>query len=284
MALRPKEMRRYACPCFSFVRLLSSMKGTSRTRNIGSWGHCCGIFLNLTSQSRLSFSVWLEGDPPSVRAFFNEPVSKSPICQDVVRQVYALWDLLAARDVRYSSITTTVADSDAVPSQHIRMLEETANNSQANCVDGSVLLISLLRKIGIHAALVLEPGHCFVAFSADADGKIALGLETTLITAELETPEEIDELLDESVDENMRNETSWSSFVAAVNVGTSTLVKNDEQLKSGRDDDYAFIDIRTWRAKGVLPIPFHGEEKLVSYEFSSNDGEADVDEDEEDAE
>lgn len=204
--------------------------------------------------------------------------------QDVVRQVYALWDLLAARDVRYSSITTTVADSDAVPSQHIRMLEETANNSQANCVDGSVLLVSLLRKIGIHAALVLEPGHCFVAFSADADGKIALGLETTLITAELESPEEIDELLDESVDENMRNETSWSSFVAAVNVGTSTLVKNDEQLKSGRDDDYAFIDIRTWRAKGVLPIPFHGEEKLVSYELSSDDGATDADEDDEEAE
>lgn len=85
MALRPKEMRRFACPCFSFVRLLSSMKGTSRTRNIGSWGHCCGIFLNLTSQSRLSFSVWLEGDPPSVRAFFNEPVSKSPICQEATR-------------------------------------------------------------------------------------------------------------------------------------------------------------------------------------------------------
>jgi len=60
------------------------------------------------------------------------------------------------------------------------------------------------------------------------------------------------------------------------NVGTSALVKNDEQLKSGCDDDYAFIDIRTWRAKGVLPIPFHGEEKLVSYEFSSSDEEAEA--------
>jgi hypothetical protein len=204
---------------------------------------------------------------------------------DVVRQVYAVWDLLAARDVRYSSITTTVADSEMVPSQHVRMLDETANNSQANCVDGSVLLVSILRKIGIHAALVLEPGHCFVAFSADAEGKIALGLETTLIVSELETAEEeVDELLDESVDEDVRNETSWSSFVAAVNIGTSTLVKNDDQLKSGRDDAYAFIDIRTWRAKGVLPIPFHGEETLVSYEFSSRDQEPDAAEDDQDVE
>jgi hypothetical protein len=90
--------------------------------------------------------------------------------------------------------------------------------------------------------------------------------------------------LDESVDEQVRNEMSWSSFVSAVNVGTSALVKNDEQLKSGDDDDYAFIDIQSWRAKGVLPIPFHGEEKLVSYEFGSSDEQTDAGEDDEDDE
>lgn len=204
--------------------------------------------------------------------------------QDVVKQVYAVWDLLAARDVRYSSITTTVADSEIVSSQHVRMLEETANNSQANCVDGSVLLVSILRKIGINAALVLEPGHCFIAFSADADGKVALGLETTLIAAQLDAPEEVDELLDGSVDEDARNDSSWSSFVAAVRVGTSSLVKNDEHLKSGADDAYAFIDIRTWRSMGVLPIPFQGQEKLVSYDFTSTDESVDAEGDDDSVE
>ncbi len=42
----------------------------------------------------------------------------------VIRQVYSLWDLLVARDVRYSSITTTAAISKNVVGQHVRMIEE----------------------------------------------------------------------------------------------------------------------------------------------------------------
>lgn len=192
--------------------------------------------------------------------------------EDVVRQVYALWDLLTARDVRYSSITTTVADSETVFSQHVRMIEETANNSQANCVDGSVLLVSMLRKIGINAALVLQPGHCYLAFAGDSKGQTTFGLETTLIAATLEEPETIDELLDESIDESLRDETSWPSFLRAIEIGTSELVKNKEQLQSNVDN-FAVIDVRSWRTQGVLPIPFTSQEEFVAYDFTSTDSQ-----------
>ncbi len=139
--------------------------------------------------------------------------------EDVVRQVYALWDLLVARDVRYSSITATAGASSMIASQHIRMLEETLNNSQANCVDGSVLMVSMLRKIGINAALVLQPGHCYIAFAADEKGEITFGLETTLVGAEVDEPDDVPELLDDAVEEDARDEYSWPSFVAAIAVG-----------------------------------------------------------------
>ncbi len=193
--------------------------------------------------------------------------------EDVLRQVYALWDLLAARDVRYSSITTTVTDSDKVLSQHVRLIEETANNSQANCVDGSVLLVSMLRKIGINAALVLEPGHCFVAFAADAKGKRTVGLETTLIAAQVDEPEEIEDWLDEAVEEDARDEYSWPSFLRAIDVGSSELIKNHDKLTKDSARDYAFIDVRTWRSQGVLPIPFTGHEEFVAYDFTSTESE-----------
>ena len=238
-----------------------------------------------TVDTKFAFAAYVNEQHPFVDKLLREALDRGIVDkfdgyqsgnpEDVVRQVYALWDLLAARDVRYSSITTTVADSDIVASQHVRMLEETANNSQANCVDGSVLLVSMLRKIGINAALVLQPGHCYLAFAADAKGKTTLGVETTLIAAAIDEPEEIDQLLDEAVEEDLRDEYSWPSFVKAIDIGTSELSKNQENLQSGKDDDFAFIDIRSWRSQGVLPIPFTGREQFVAYDFTATDAEGD---------
>lgn len=238
--------------------------------------------------TKFAFAAYVNEQHPFVDKLLREALDRGIIdkfdgyqsrnSEDVVRQVYALWDLLAARDVRYSSITTTVADSEVVFSQHVRMIEETANNSQANCVDGSVLLVSMLRKIGINAALVLQPGHCYLAFAADAEGKITLGIETTLIASVLDEPEEVEELLDDAVEEDLRDEFSWPSFVKAIEIGTSELAKNKEKLQSGEDDAYAFIDIRSWRTKGVLPIPFTSQEAFVAYDFTVTVSEEDSDE------
>ncbi|HEV3340584.1 MAG TPA: hypothetical protein VG125_09510, partial [Pirellulales bacterium] len=76
---------------------------------------------------------------------------------EVYRQVYAIWNALSDRDVRYSNITTSAAESNTVSSQHVRLIDESINNAQANCVDGSVLLASLLRKIDIEPMLVFIP-------------------------------------------------------------------------------------------------------------------------------
>ena len=75
-------------------------------------------------------------------------------------------------------------------SQHVRLIDESITHSQANCVDGSVLLASILRKIGLYASLVLVPGHCFVAFSLDRELEEIRGLETTLIGAQDIEPSE----------------------------------------------------------------------------------------------
>ncbi len=183
-----------------------------------------------------------------------------------LRQVYALWDLLVARDVRYSDITTTAADSSEVLSQHVRMIEETANNSQANCVDGSVLLVSLLRKIGIDAALVLEPGHCFVIFSLDSERKLMYGLETTLIDTVLEQPKETPDLFAKAVSEEVRGEYSWPSFVAAIGLATSKLNEPAATTDKEAEPKFQIIDIATARQRGVLPIAFDSKEVFVAYD------------------
>ncbi len=198
----------------------------------------------------------------------------------VIRQVYALWDLMVARDVRYSDITATAADSNETLSQHVRLLEDTANNSQANCVDGSVLFVSMLRKIGIDAALVLEPGHCYMVFSTDAKGEQMYGLETTLIDAVLDDIGEVPEFLENAIEEESRGETSWPSFVAALGIATEKLAKNIEQYKNADNVDYEIINIAAARKLGVLPIPFNSTEHFVSFDHSASDFDADGDEEE----
>lgn len=181
---------------------------------------------------------------------------------EVLRQVYSLWYALSQRDVRYSNITTSVAENPAVFSQHVRLIDESINNAQANCVDGSVLLASLLRKIDIEPVLVLVPGHCYLAFFLDAEQTELVGLETTLVGStpdeEAEAPEELAEL----VDEDWAAEPSWLTFTSALGVGTAGLEENGERFADPAEVKFQMIPVAMARKMGILPIAGQGTEEF----------------------
>jgi hypothetical protein len=181
--------------------------------------------------------------------------------EQVYRQVYALWHALSLRDVRYSSITTTAPETEGIGSQHVRMLDDSINNGQANCVDGSVLLASLLRKIGIEPVLVMVPGHCYLAFQLDEEGTEFAGLETTLIGS---TVDEATKLADmgEVVDASWADENSWKTFTAAIAMGSEDLRTNAEGFKADDDPDHQLISVAAARKLGILPIAYAAKEKL----------------------
>jgi hypothetical protein len=196
---------------------------------------------------------------------------------EVYRQVYALWHALSQRDLRYSSITTTAAESDFVGSQHVRMLADSVNNAQANCVDGSVLLASLLRKVGIEPVLVMVPGHCYLAFQLDAAGKEIVGLETTLLGS---SADEATAGLEEIVDEKWQEENSWKTFTAALAMGTADLQKNADKFQETDNPNYQLINIAAARKLGILPLAFQSDEELVAVPAKARE-EAEEDEDDE---
>ena len=199
---------------------------------------------------------------------------------EVIRQVYAIWDALVTRDVRYSSITATSVKAQTVASQHVRLIEESLNNSQANCVDGSVLLASALRKIGIEPFLVLVPGHCYVGFYVDEKQESMLAIETTMLGDAYDEDEEYDamDLLEESVDEEERYDESWPSFSSAIVAGTTSLEEHGEKLASDSEPEYMLIDIDKARDRGILPIAFRGKDKFVSNGLDTSESDAAEDE------
>ena len=125
------------------------------------------------------------------------------------------------------------------------------NATQANCVDGSVLMASILRKIGINVHLVLVPGHCYLAFDADAKGETLMGLETTMLGSDKLKPLEQMPKLPEKV-KLLEFKASLKTFEAALGVATGDLEKNQEKFEEG--GDYQLISIQDARDFGIKPI------------------------------
>src|SRR5690606_2706094 len=78
---------------------------------------------------------------------------------------------------------TPSAPTNGVYAQHVRSISGALATSQANCVDGTVLFASVLRRIGIEPLLVKIPGHMYLGYRLRAGSAESAFLETTLMGA-----------------------------------------------------------------------------------------------------
>lgn len=177
----------------------------------------------------------------------------------VVDQVFAVWNVLQRRGIKYSSITTTSSAETRLRSQYVRNLTDTLNSNQANCVDGSVLFASVLRKIGIDTFLVLVPGHMMVGFWDDRSHTDPYVIETTMLGNT-----DLDKYVDDKtfllgglawLFGSSRNEVSRTEFMYALEVGRNRYKNNIEEFYDPYNDDYQIIDISELRREGIKPIP-----------------------------
>jgi hypothetical protein len=173
----------------------------------------------------------------------------------VYAQVFAIWYALQQRGIRYSNITATSSTHQNVHSQNVRFIEQSWRNTQANCVDGSVLLASVLRKIDIAPVLVLVPGHMFLGFSLDEEGSEIAFLETTMMGSD--DPGDVDRDMvrlarDMSDDESVQQ--SYLVFAAALDQGRQQVEEGGEKFDDPDEPDYQIIDVAAARELGVMPI------------------------------
>jgi hypothetical protein len=179
----------------------------------------------------------------------------------VVKQVFAIWSALQKRGIKYSSTTATPGGSEVVNSQYVRFVDQSLANTQANCVDGSVLLASVLRKVSINPFLVTVPGHMYLGFYLAPDKTQFVGLETTAIGVAdaIDTERDDDpavlKVLRKKLDGKVRGEKDWKTFAKALQIGTDDLKKNKEQFE-GTDPAYQLIDLDEARSQGIMPLPY----------------------------
>lgn len=189
-----------------------------------------------------SFTGYQSGDPAQVQA-----------------QVFAIWTALKSRGITYSDVSTSTPNQ-GVAAQTVRFLDESIDAKQANCVDGSVLLASVLRKIGLNVYLVMVPGHCFLAFDLDENGQTIQGLETTLLGDESgDEPADIDETLSNLKQED--DEKAFASFALALASGDASIKKHAAGFESAKDPDEQIISVSEARKMGIKPIATGRESK-----------------------
>ena len=185
----------------------------------------------------------------------------------VYRQVWAIWQALSARGIRYSSADPAIERGPNVFSQHVRFLEDTWADRSANCIDGSVLIASVLQRIGIRSFLVLVPGHAFVGFYTDADAQHAAYLETTLLGAQVAAPAAEPDFA-AGVSPTHENRASLAGYAGALAAGRAHHARVAAKLDGRHRPDYAVIDISAARAFGIQPI-LHGPGAPSSADASS---------------
>ena len=178
--------------------------------------------------------------------------------EQVLRQVWAIWYWLQRNKVTYSSITTTSNARQDVYSQTIRPLSQALSTQQANCIDGTALFSSILRKIGIEPILVLVPGHAFLGFYTDSQHTKTAFLETTMLNDssnpfKQQGPTPLGVVLAKILVSDIHMEQSWKSFVQALGVGGQEYSQAAPNF--GKQPGYTFIPIMKARAAGILPLP-----------------------------
>lgn len=176
----------------------------------------------------------------------------------VLRQVWAIWYLFQRNKVTYSSITTVSDARPDVSSQTVRPLSQTLRTAQANCIDGTVALASILRKIGIEPIIVLVPGHAFLGFYTDAQKTKPAFLETTMINGALnpfhqQGPTKSGTALAKTFNADPNMNRSWQSFLAALDAGQQTYAKAAPNF--GKQQGFLFVPVFQARQAGILPLP-----------------------------
>lgn len=201
-----------------------------------------------------SLASFVNEDHPWIDKLLKEALDRSLVSaftgyqsgqrEEYVRQIFAVWRILQARGFRYSSITKSSVANEHVKSQYVRLFEDSINTSQSNCVDGTVLMASILRKIGFRTYLVLIPGHCFLAVDIGDRKQDLIGVETTMLDS----------------GDTSTLEGCYKGFLDAVKVGTDILDKNADKLGNAyspygvKDPNYQFVDVAEARRRHVISI------------------------------
>ena len=114
-------------------------------------------------------------------------------------------------------------------SQRIRLPAEVLDQASGNCIELTLLYAATAEAMGLESAIIMIPGHAYVAIRLDKQNDSYYFIETTMI--------------------------GGATFKDAAHEGNIEWTAAQPHVANS-DQDYGWVDIAQARADGVLPIPW----------------------------
>src|SRR5579859_726311 len=140
--------------------------------------------------NRLKIAAWVTPNDSDVaqllaRAARRLPAQQSPVPQgmigyktatpqQVIDQVDAIYEALRLDyDIQYvqASIPYSASTTDTAPTQEIKLPGEVLQQRSGMCVELTTLMASAVERIGLHAVIVIIPGHAFLGVAVIEDNR-----------------------------------------------------------------------------------------------------------------
>jgi hypothetical protein len=134
--------------------------------------------------------AWVTPNAPQVMELLRRAVDLNPeghiagyqVDPDGVEtQVKAIYYAVKEEKVQYVNSVFCFGREGGEFIQRIRLPRESLKHRSANCIDGTVLMASVLEAASLNPAIVLVPGHAFLAWEVQEGSGNWDYLETTLI-------------------------------------------------------------------------------------------------------
>ena len=141
-----------------------------------------------------------------------------------------LADIWAAEttDFKLTYISTPITFASN-SSQRIRLPGEVLDTNSGNCIELTLLYASVAEALGMQAAIIVIPGHAYIAIREDNKNDYYYFIETTMIGA--------------------------ATFTDAVKTGLSEWNDAADHVNAS-EADYGWVSIDDARAAGITPIPW----------------------------
>jgi hypothetical protein len=146
----------------------------------------------------------------------------------------SVWQRLAdiwqseTTDFKLTYISTTITFASG-SSQRIRLPGEVLDTSSGNCIELTLLYASAVEALGMQPAIIIIPGHAYLAVRLDDTNDSYYFIETTMI--------------------------GQATFTQAAKEGNKEWTDAQPHVAAG-ETDYGWVDVATQRQNGIVPIPW----------------------------
>jgi hypothetical protein len=110
------------------------------------------------------------------------PGNPAEIERQVNAQVHAIYEALKEdAGITYVTSINAFSPGDDAVVQRVRLPRQSLEERQANCIDGVLLMASLMEATGLHPAIILVPRHAFLGWETGNPDQPWCYLETTVL-------------------------------------------------------------------------------------------------------